>query len=219
LIRWSFAGAFSVGILLFFLAWFQGELRPSMEKTAYGFTWIITLHRPILFLKSWSILVWDVVLFFLLELSFRLPGSQNVRQHALLGLGICLLLWRIVLNNLGMIALPESASANLGELPDKISVLWFILFLAPMKEWMFRKLQAGCGTAPNPLLLVLSWHHRKDAIFNMLFLLIVWSPSVGIPSITANLGFAFVKVFLLGGASIAITSLCLRILLTTGSRE
>jgi hypothetical protein len=206
-IRGAFFAALAVDILLFILFfWLADPQSDIIRLNSGGMSLHLEFRDAVLTEKAFFLIVWDAALLTVLALFFATADPRSSQRRAGMAVAIVLLLWRIVLANVWLIAFPEWALITLGPLPERVFALGFVAILFPVKEWIFRNLQKAKKGDCDPLLDVISWHHRKDAVFNFLFVLALWAPTLGFAAHTAYAGMSIIKVLLLGCAAIQVTA-------------
>lgn len=209
--------ALVIFVLQILLAFVNGELSWVIQRPGGG--WLISIQggRALLFPKALEIILWDVLLFGAAMLVLHRPGWYTPALEALAAFTFCLLLWRIVLVNLGMIAFPSWVAAEMSRSPGVWETLFFLAILVVGKETIYRRLVGLDKELDSPLLAFFSWHHRKDAVFNVLYGLAVLGGLAGLSSERLFMLFAFVKVLLLGSAALDISGRCLQRLIPAGA--
>ena len=229
----------AVGLLLFLLilAFLLGE--GSLAITASdGVTRVmVDWHRPFWGSRLATIFAWDLVLFFVAIRGLRFcppapaagksgepiatTGIEARRPHhkeeLLLAIVLSLILWRVVAGSLLAISIPGNWSAAGAPLPGIGETLLILGALMAGKLRLARRLEEADHRLDSPLLAVCCWHHRKDAIFNGLFLVTLAAAWKGYDPGRLEQMLHFVKIALLGGASLGIVTRAARALTAAGS--
>ncbi|HNV70144.1 MAG TPA: hypothetical protein PKO06_10635 [Candidatus Ozemobacteraceae bacterium] len=186
-------------LLLCLLATGELQIQTVRDTTAFG----IRFFSPVDTLLMWilGIVGWDLLMFAVTRCTFP---TRQVEEH-LLSLGLSLTLWRLVFLNLLTLVQPASGTPVAAPASWAAVVLLFVT-LATGKELIARTLLYQDQRLNSPLLAVWGWHHRKDAVFTLIFL-VTWSlqmhssPSSSLVSPAA----AAIRFLLLGSATLAVT--------------
>jgi len=201
--------------LFFFLTAFlilSDNLSLSSASTASVRQITLSVSNPVLVMKAFSIILWDLLLFTISLVALRLWPAKAKKFEALLALLLCLFLWKITFSALMAVITPDSTAAESIVPFQVMNTLIFVAVLAVWKEMIFQTLQKKDALLDSPLFEVFAWHHRKDAVFNLLFAVSVACSALGFPSGTIEYFLNFAKIFLLGSAAWGITQRCLIII-------
>lgn len=214
--------ALKVALLVFglqaVLAFVGGELSWVAQRPGGGGLLVsIQGGQALLFPRAFDIIFWDVFLFGAAMLVLHRPGWLTPALESLTAFTLCLLLWRIVVINLGMIAFPSWVAAEVSRNPGVVPTLFYVAILVAGKETIYRRLARLDGELDSPLLAFFAWHHRKDAVFNILYGLTIFGSSLGFSPERLFMLFAFVKISLLGSAALDISGRCLHRLIPEGA--
>ncbi|MBF0499553.1 MAG: hypothetical protein HQM09_05445 [Candidatus Riflebacteria bacterium] len=165
-----------------------------------------------LFARIVKIFVWDIFLW-LLALGCMHLKSDKIKAHeSLLAFSLCFFLWRIVFSNLEFLIFPFSSAVEVQSLPPVDEMVLFLLPLVIGKRVIFQYLDALDNENDSTLFAFFSWHHRKDAVFNILYGVTVFANSISIPPDRVFFLTVIIKIMLLGSASWNISVRCWNIL-------
>ncbi len=206
LISAAFVQALRLFVLLLLCLFASGELQilSVQEAGANGIRFFSSSET----LPIWigGILCWDILLFALYRLLE--PGTSIDEQ--LLSLGLSLSLWRLVLGN-ALLFLQPGSGTTIGEPTSWAAVLLFFITLVVGKEMIARTLLHHDRRMDSPLLAVWGWHHRKDAVFSLIFVISWWLQSRWVFSgMVITQGAAAIRLLLLGSATLEVTRRALR---------
>ncbi len=198
-----------VSILLAFL-FLSGEVLPLVNRDGGVWSLVFLDRSQGLLPKLGAILLWDVILFLGILTGLNHGLGRDRRTSSVLALVMSLVLWRVLYGIVAGLSAPDPDLAR-AAIPRNVSVLIsFIGILAAWKETIFRKAATWERKFKTPIFGVIAWHHRKDAIFNILFLAGFGMVRVGFPPDLSAFLLAFLKLGLLGNAVVGIFRSCLR---------
>jgi len=173
---------------------------------------VLTFLRPVFSERVATIFGWDLALFLAAVFGLGLIGRTGRRGEALLGLVLVLDLWRVVLTSFWRLLSLPGVELIPDPLPGTGETLVFVVLLGIGKEWLASTCTDADTRFDSPLLEVFCWHHRKDAVFNLLFGLALAGGLVGFAPARLEYFAHVVKIWLLGTASFGITVRCMRLL-------
>jgi|GEM_PF-1939852 len=178
-----------------------------------------------------GIAAWDLGASFVFLRWWKKPLWRSRAGEALMALVASLVLWRVLWNVvLGLCVIwfpdlvldwvPAYASVSIRDVASLQTGLWLLwayaIAVGVAKETIARGLFSVDSRLDAPLCAVFAWHHRKDAVFTLLFAAASTASALRISVAWSEILISLVKLFLLGSASIAIFRRCARILTGDG---
>lgn len=201
--KWAFVLFLAISLLF----WISGLAGFQIISESGTYRVSVLGNHP-LFSRAGEIILWDLLLWLLALIALELPPRGKKNHEALIGFTLCLFLWRIVFQNVAILALPSMLASQVQNLPPLRET---VLFLAPLvfgKEFLFRFFRSHDREIDSPILELFSWHHRKDAIFNLLYGATIVASTLNLNSSRIFFLTAIVKIVLLGTAASCISRRC-----------
>lgn len=223
--------AAAVGLVLFLLilAFLSGEGTVALTSDGGVSRLELTWVRPLWSGRLATIFFWDLVLFFAVSWGLRFcpaspaptpapePGLSGMgsghREETFLTLVMTLILWRVVVGSVGTLLFgapgenPFNAGAGIPAVGETLLILG-VLVIGKLR--LAQRLEEADRRLDSPLLAVCCWHHRKDAIFNLLFIVALVAAWTGFNPGRLDQWLHFVKLGLLGTAALTVAVRCAR---------